>query len=426
MRKAIVLFILLLITIFSTALAQIPQKISYQGVLYDNEGNALTGIHTIVCKIYDVQFFGNPIWEETHEVTCENGAFDVLLGTDVSLDNLAFDVPYYLEITVGESTPLPRVLISSAAYAMSSKISLDNQWTITENGDIHNKNNGYVGIGTDAPITPLMVEGDLTVTGDVWAVNAVHANLIDAFGGSISSMDIFVDGNITAVGNIGIGTDLPEERLDVRGGIRIGNSENIAEGTIRWNGVDFEGSTGSEWLSLTQDKLFTKNGDNIYTTNSGFVGIGTDNPADKLHVAGNIIADGSIVCFGEMATTNLLADGNAVVMGMVGINNSSPTSSLQIDGSKAWAVTETSSSMALDETHNVVLCNNGSTITISLPPAGSCPGRVYTIKRISVAPIIIDPYESETIDAMTTYTLTQNLMRITIISNGINWYIISN
>ena len=56
--------------------------------------------------------------------------------------------------------------------------------------------------------------------------------------------------------NVGIGTTNPTEKLDVNGGIKIGNSTNAANGTIRWNASkkDFEGFNGSNWVSLTGSK----------------------------------------------------------------------------------------------------------------------------------------------------------------------------
>ena len=33
------------------------------------------------------------------------------------------------------------------------------------------------------------------------------------------------------------------------GGLRVGNSSSAVAGTIRWNGVSFEGYNGSEWPS---------------------------------------------------------------------------------------------------------------------------------------------------------------------------------
>jgi formylglycine-generating enzyme required for sulfatase activity len=58
---------------------------------------------------------------------------------------------------------------------------------------------------------------------------------------------------IQSGGKVGIGTTSPTEQLEVAGRIVVGDSTNATPlaGTIRWTGADFEGYTGSEWLSLT-------------------------------------------------------------------------------------------------------------------------------------------------------------------------------
>ncbi len=51
-------------------------------------------------------------------------------------------------------------------------------------------------------------------------------------------------------GTVSIGNNLASEKLDVEGAIKIGNTITENEGTIRWNGSNFEGYTGSQWKIL--------------------------------------------------------------------------------------------------------------------------------------------------------------------------------
>jgi len=60
---------------------------------------------------------------------------------------------------------------------------------------------------------------------------------------------------------VGIGTTDPKEKLDVvGGGIRIGSTDSVNAGTIRWTGKDFEGYNGNTWVSLTKNTNNPVNG----------------------------------------------------------------------------------------------------------------------------------------------------------------------
>ncbi|MBU4353168.1 hypothetical protein L6251_00555 [Candidatus Parcubacteria bacterium] len=58
-------------------------------------------------------------------------------------------------------------------------------------------------------------------------------------------------GNSIFDGSVGIGTLTPTQKLDVAGGIKIGNTSVITDGTVRFTGTDFEGRVGGVWKSLT-------------------------------------------------------------------------------------------------------------------------------------------------------------------------------
>jgi hypothetical protein len=68
----------------------------------------------------------------------------------------------------------------------------------------------------------------------------------------------------------------------------------------------------------------------------------------------------------------------------------------------------------------------GGAITMTLPPAALVPGRIYTFKRINSGAnaVVIDPSGAETIDGAATYTLSAQWNSVTIMNNGIAWFII--
>lgn len=95
---------------------------------------------------------------------------------------------------------------------------------------------------------------------------------------------------ITETGSLGIGTTSPVERIDIDGAIKIGTTDNVspAEGTIRWNGSDFQGYDGASWQSFTEGSQVwlevTDSNSIYYAPAEAKVGIGTISPSYALHV----------------------------------------------------------------------------------------------------------------------------------------------
>ncbi|NQU66646.1 MAG: hypothetical protein HQ510_01765, partial [Candidatus Marinimicrobia bacterium] len=113
---SIILFSLTLITL---VLADIPQKISYQGILLNSEtGELLEGAYDLTFKLYDSE--SNELWSETQSSELTGGVFNILLGSITSLE-LPFDQPYFMGITVNDDPELsPRIELSSSAYSFTT------------------------------------------------------------------------------------------------------------------------------------------------------------------------------------------------------------------------------------------------------------------------------------------------------------------
>ncbi len=111
----------------------------------------------------------------------------------------------------------------------------------------------------------------------------------------------------------------------------------------------------------------------------------------------------------------------------VGINTTAPGSYLDIVGSVAARVLLYNSNSLLDDTVLTALGDaSGGAITISLPPAGSAVGRIYSIKKydagINVVTVMADGIEL--IDASNTYLLPLQYDHVMIQSDGTQWWII--
>ena len=111
------LLITLLMLIATSAFAQIPQTMSYQGVLTDANGTPVAdGPVNLTFKLYDAATDGTMLWEETQQVDVAKGLFNVILGTCYPL-NLSFDKPYWLGSTVRTEAELePRTGLYQPRY----------------------------------------------------------------------------------------------------------------------------------------------------------------------------------------------------------------------------------------------------------------------------------------------------------------------
>jgi hypothetical protein len=94
-------------------------------------------------------------------------------------------------------------------------------------------------------------------------------------------------------------------------------------------------------------------------------------------------------------------------------------------GSLALLCEQVSSTSTLNVLKCVVLVT--ASVTITLPDATTCTGRIYYIKSIgSGITVTIATTASQTIDgSATSRTITTQYKGLEVVSDGANWYIIS-
>lgn len=113
-----------------------------------------------------------------------------------------------------------------------------------------------------------------------------------------------------------------------------------------------------------------------------------------------------------------------VCKAQVGIGTTNPVSTFEVNGSNGQKVTTVTTNTTLDDSHSIVICNNGAVPkTIALPTAVGITGRIYTIKRgeSSTADVTISTSSSQMIDGEMEYMLMNAKESVTIVSNGSNW-----
>jgi hypothetical protein len=110
----------------------------------------------------------------------------------------------------------------------------------------------------------------------------------------------------------------------------------------------------------------------------------------------------------------------SIANAQVGINTITPQSTFEVNGSIGQKVTTVAANTSLDESHNIVVCNNGSTaIDLTLPNATACSGRIYVIKRevtsTAYATLI------GIVNGVSNFIIKNAGDSVTLFSNGIEW-----
>lgn len=131
--------------------------------------------------------------------------------------------------------------------------------------------------------------------------------------------------SIDASGNVGIGDQTPDAKLDVEGSIQM------VDGNQGLNKVMTSDANGTaSWVDpntlITNDGDWTISGNNQYSAVSGNVGIGTTIPGSKLDVDGAINASG-----GGTFGNHIVVDGNVYIENTNGTGSNNPE--FRLDGS---------------------------------------------------------------------------------------------
>ncbi|MFQ5641432.1 MAG: tail fiber domain-containing protein [bacterium] len=288
MKRVAYLSVLLLLLAAQFSRGQIPQTISYQGVLTDAEGNPVVdGDYTLTFKLYETATDGTPLWTEQQTVTVSNGLFNAILGKTALLDR-PFDRPYWLEIAVNGGDPLePRIEMTASAYSFNAR-------AVTGDSNVF-PTNGNVGIGTAQPQSKLHIMDETLNMG--LKIQPVSDGVSLGVDNEILHL---LAGRTIVSGEMSVDELYVRRELDVgngiiaNGGIRSAQGGFVfPDGTIQTTAAAGAGGDGHSLDAADGDPIdvvFVDNDGDV--TIEGSVGIGLDifnRPQHRLHVfKGNV------------------------------------------------------------------------------------------------------------------------------------------
>ncbi len=239
--------------------AAVPETITHQGRLFDAKGNPVGDTLDVTFALYDAAQGGAALWTETHPVAFDAGYFSVELGADKAFSGVFDGSALYLGITVGGDAEMtPRARVGSVPYAL---LAGDVRGDITPTsvaiegyGPVIDSTGKWIGDPTGL-IGPPGPAGAVGPTGPAGAVGPTGpAGAVGPTGPA---------GADGAVGPVG-----PAGPAGPAGAVGPAGPQGPA------------GPPGVGWAA---------NGNDLYTTATGNVGLGTQSPAAKLDVAGHIL-----------------------------------------------------------------------------------------------------------------------------------------
>ncbi|WP_152425146.1 translocation/assembly module TamB domain-containing protein [Nafulsella turpanensis] len=181
---------------------------------------------------------------------------------------------------------------------------------------------GNVGINTLTPSERLEVIGNARISDRLFVEN-IEVTGLSATNITVSE-DIKVGRHVLVNGNIGIGVQLPAERLEIDGNLRV--SSRIFADAIEASSILGLKGTFTEHLNVRE--LFTV---------VGLTGLGIASPVERLEVAGNIKATENLMAKGLQAQTGSFSSSvaiseNLTINGNTGLGVATPAERLEVNG----------------------------------------------------------------------------------------------
>lgn len=222
--------------------AQLTPTLSIQGILKKSNGVAVEdGTYPMTFRLYEFETGGPILWSEPQSaVEVSNGIYSTILPFDkINYPlNVAFDKLYYLGIFVGSAELTPRILLTSAPYALS-----------------------LIGTTNKFPSSGPVVADSIRVNGAVLArggtpgLNGINKNgyaFTGSGGDKDSGMFSTADGKVALYANNTEMLEVTGTSVEINSNLTVGGATTTSGLAINNNGnVSYNGLNG--WRLVAED-----------------------------------------------------------------------------------------------------------------------------------------------------------------------------
>jgi hypothetical protein len=282
MKRTILIGLIITFSMIVVFSQDMPQRISYQGVLKDAAGVIVpNGEYILTFKLYNVETGGPEIWVETKPIDVIDGIINTELGNLEPIPPQIFAGLTWLGITVGAGNELiPRIALTSVPYSFMSMNVADSSVNSAKirAGEVVKSLNGLKDsvrliAGSNITITP--TGNNLTISSSGGGTGTISGsgttNYLPRFSGesTIANSIIYQTG-----GNLGIGTTTPTVKFELAGsdakiyGLTLGRGSGSKGTNVAFGFQSLDANTTGE--SNTAIGFSSLNNNTTGNSNSSF------------------------------------------------------------------------------------------------------------------------------------------------------------
>lgn len=304
LRVFLVVLILFLAVTPALAAPGIRRTLNFQGKVVNTDGTNVTdGNYNFTFKVWDSLTVGTSLWTEIYtgasQIGVSSGIFSVDLGGNTAIGssiNFNSDSLYLSVNFNGNGDMSPRIQLSAVPYAFNAE---------KVNGLTVTNTNSVLSIG----------ESKLITFGDNFTTTAVGITLDQSLAttNNVTFAGLSIGGSVSVTTNLSVGGSVSFTNIPIGAGttiLYINSSGSLVAGTLppggtaytATNGLNLNGSAFGLGGTLTENRVIGTssfslsfmapgNDQSLFIGATGYVGIGTTNPRQRLEVDTGVYDD---------------------------------------------------------------------------------------------------------------------------------------